>query len=454
LDATTLKPRVIARADHSISRSRISPNALKVLYRLIEGGFDAYLVGGGVRDLLLGREPKDFDVATNARPEQIRELFRNARLIGRRFRLAHIRFGNEIVEVATFRSASAPVEEPEDEGEGEPVRAESARAQSPNGMLLTDNVYGTIEEDALRRDFTVNALYYTPRDFCIYDFVGGMEDLAAGVIRIIGEPEARYREDPVRMLRVLRFAAKLGLAVEERTSAPVASLAHLIEYVPAARLFDELNKLFLAGFGERAWTLLRDSPLVDHLLPETAAVLDAAGDQFLTLAMRDTDQRLAADRSVSSGFMYAALLWPAVRERLLESNGEPSQQEFDRAADGVLASQQTHTLIPRRFVAFIKEVWELQPKLERRPRKLIPRLLEHPRFRAAFDFLALRAAQDVPVELAEWWQRAQVADAAQMHELLDALRNEDLQPTTHVDVRAPGTQSRRRRRRRRRPNVA
>lgn len=452
MDATNLKPRVIARDDHTISRSRISPNALKVLYRLIEGGFDAYLVGGGVRDLLLGREPKDFDVATNARPEQIRELFRNARLIGRRFRLAHIRFGNEIIEVATFRSASAPVEEFDEDGEAQ----DPAREQSPNGMLLTDNVYGTIEEDALRRDFTVNALYYTPKDFCVYDFVGGIEDLSAGVIRIIGDPEARYREDPVRMLRALRFAAKLGLQVEERTSKPVAALAHLLEYVPAARLFEELNKLFLAGFGETAWTVLRDSPLFDHLLPETAAVLDGVGDRFLVLCMRDTDERLATDRSVSAGFMYATLLWPAVRERLLESDTEPSQEDVERAADSVLAGQQPHTSIPRRYITFIKEVWEMQPRLEKRSRRMVPRLLEHPRFRAAYDFLALRAeAEQVPAELAAWWTSAQTADAAQMGELLQALDNDDLQPSSHANVRAStGSNQRRRRRRRRRPNVA
>ncbi|HEB98384.1 MAG TPA: polynucleotide adenylyltransferase PcnB, partial [Thiotrichales bacterium] len=259
-DIDPQQPVIIPRAEHGISRSNISPNALKVLYRLRSAGYRACLVGGGVRDLLLGREPKDFDVATDARPEEVRKLFRNCRLVGRRFRLAHVVFGREVIEVATFRGRHDAAEEGE-------------TATSEEGRILRDNVYGTIEEDAWRRDFTVNALYYDIEDFSVRDYVGGMEDLRAGVLRLIGDPEARYREDPVRMLRAVRFAVKLGFRIEPATEAPIESLAHLLFEIPPARLFEEVLKLFQGGMALETFEMLRHYDLFGKLFPLTEEVL-------------------------------------------------------------------------------------------------------------------------------------------------------------------------------------
>jgi poly(A) polymerase len=286
--STPFPPLIIPRSEHSISRAAISPNALKVLYRLKEAGYQGFLVGGAVRDLLLGITPKDFDVATNALPEEVRRLFRNCRLIGRRFRLAHVHFGNEIIEVATFRAAAAPEREdteeadPDSESDGvEGARAEPIepaatydsehRAFDRTGRILRDNIYGTIEEDVWRRDFAANGLYYSIEDFSIWDFVDGVRDVQARRLKLIGDPETRYREDPVRMLRAVRFAAKLDFSIEPETEAPLAKLAYLLDGVPPARLFDECLKLFLSGFGLKAYRLLQKYGLFAHLFPLSAA---------------------------------------------------------------------------------------------------------------------------------------------------------------------------------------
>jgi len=395
---------VVPRESHCISRKHISPNALRVLYKLREAGFVGYLVGGAVRDLLIGGAPKDFDVATNATPEQVRALFRNCRLIGRRFRLAHVVFGREIIEVATFRAAI-------DDGSGD-------RETEDGGRLVRDNVYGSIEEDAVRRDFTANALFYAIEDFSVRDFVGGYADVERRVLRLIGEPEARYREDPVRMLRAVRLAAKLGFTIEPATAEPIPQLADLLKEASSARLFDELLKLFLAGHGEAGFAGLERFGLLEVLMPDSARALrnDASGlcRELVVRALRSTDQRVREDKPVTPTFLFAALLWPAYADalqRMLADQFELAVAE-QRAADRVLLKQIERIAIPRRFGTPMQEIWWLQSRFATRQRKRVMRFLAHPRFRAAYDFLELRA-QVVPGladELA-FWRDAQGLDA-------------------------------------------
>jgi poly(A) polymerase len=336
--STPFPPLVIPRSEHSISRAAISPNALKVLYRLKDAGYQAFLVGGAVRDLLLGITPKDFDVATNALPEEVRHLFRNCRLIGRRFRLAHVHFGQEIIEVATFRAAAAPEREDVDEldpdaepaaepaaaGGGEPGGGNDSehRAFDQSGRILRDNIYGTIEEDVWRRDFAANGLYYNIDDFSIWDFVDGVSDVRARRLKLIGDPETRYREDPVRMLRAVRFAAKLDFSIEPVTEAPINKLAYLLDGVPPARLFDECLKLFLSGFGAKSYRLLRRYGLFEHLFPLSAAAFVlppyAYAEEMLERGLINTDERIAAEKPVTPTFLFAVLLWSAVLRELNE----------------------------------------------------------------------------------------------------------------------------------------
>lgn len=398
-------PVVIPRDQHSISRSAISPNAVKVLYRLHNAGFRACLVGGGVRDLLLGLEPKDFDVSTDAHPQDIRRVFRNCRLIGRRFRLAHVHFGNEIIEVATFRAQH----DPNDADETGPAVEHDER-----GRIVSDNVFGTIEDDAWRRDFTINALYYDIADFSVLDYVGGMADLEAGLLRLIGDPEQRYQEDPVRMMRAVRFAAKLGFRLHPDTEAPIHRLGHLLQQVPSARLFDELLKLFLSGQAVQTFELLRLYGLFRFLLPPTDRCLNRADQAvpraLLIRAFNNTDQRIAEGRPVTPAFLYAALLWGPLceRHRQLVDEGLDEGEALNQAADEVIEQQSRHTALPRRYSGPMREIWSLQNRFERRSGKRALAFLEHPRFRAAYDFLLLRAEAGEPVqELAEWWTRVQ-----------------------------------------------
>ncbi|WP_147651349.1 polynucleotide adenylyltransferase PcnB [Vulcaniibacterium gelatinicum] len=386
--------QVIPREAHPISRRDISPNALRVLYRLRDAGFGAYLVGGAVRDLLLGGHPKDFDVATDATPEQVRGLFRNCRLIGRRFRLAHVVFGREIVEVATFRASS-------DDGSGE-------REMHEGGRLLRDNVYGTIEEDAVRRDFTANALYYAIEDFSVRDYVGGFADIQARVLRLIGDPERRYREDPVRMLRAVRLAAKLGFTIDPPTAEPIPQLAPLLREVSSARLFDESLKLFLSGHAVASFEGLERHGLLPALLPETAAAMRAnrsgALRRMVLAGLRDTDARVAADEPVSPGFLFALLLWPAYCRALmqLQAQGMHTAEAQRRAADRVTVHLLETIALPRRFSLPMQEIWLLQSRFSQRKR--VGRFLAHPRFRAAYDFLVLRqAASDEHAEDVAFW---------------------------------------------------
>lgn len=399
-----VEPTIIPRDAHCISRSQISDNALKVLYRLRKAGYQAYMVGGGVRDLSLGREPKDFDVATDARPEEVRRLFRNCRLIGRRFRLAHVHFGPEIIEVATFRALHPPADD--EDADGERV--------IENGRIVRDNVYGSLAEDALRRDFTVNALYYNIVDFSVVDHAGGMADLEAGLIRLIGDPWERYQEDPVRLLRAVRFALKLGFRIHPATAAPMREMAGALADMPPARLFDEALKLFMSGMALEAFEMLRHYQLFEPLMPLTAEALQEEGSEdwipFLAAALRNTDERVGAGKPVTPAFLFAALLWPAVRRReaeLIEA-GEASVPALQRAGAEVQALQQSRIALPKRFSIPMREIWTLQPRLKRRGGKRAQRLLGHPRFRAAYDFLELRAAAgDASPELAQWWRAFQ-----------------------------------------------
>ena len=393
---------VTARAEHCISRRNISNGALRVLYRLNEAGYQAFLVGGAVRDLLLGGHPKDFDIATNATPEEVRGLFRNCRLIGRRFRLAHVVFGREIVEVATFRGTTH-------DGTGD--------RHLVDGRLVRDNVYGTIEEDALRRDFTVNALYYDIADFSVRDYIGGLEDLERKCLRLIGDPEERYREDPVRMLRAARLAAKLDFQIAPETAAPFRTLGSLLAEAPPARLFDESLKLFLSGYGLASFHALQTHRLLEHVFPATARSLAGPhADRFRVLLERtfaSTDERVRADKPVTPAFLFAAMLWEPVRGMAedLVANGSDPVAAWAQASARVMNEQAQRVAIPRRFSGSIEEIWILQPRFEQRVKKRVFRLLTHPRFRAAYDFLLLRSSESPALtELAEWWTHAQQVD--------------------------------------------
>ena len=431
--------RIIARDAHSISRKNISPNALRVLYRLRDAGYSGYLVGGAVRDLLVGGHPKDFDIATSATPEEVRHLFRNSRLIGRRFRLAHVVFGREIIEVATFRANV-------DDGSGD-------RELHEGGRLVRDNVFGTIEDDAVRRDFTANALYYAIDDFSVLDYTGGFDDVRNGLLRLIGDPEQRYREDPVRMLRAIRLAAKLNFTIEPSTAEPIERLAGLLAESAPARLFEECLKLFLSGHAVQSFLGLEQHGLLRVLLPETAAALasnrSGALRRMLLEGLRGTDVRVANDEPVSPAFLFALLLWPAYCRTLmgLQAQGMHAAEAQRRAADRVTLHQLSMIALPRRFSLPMQEIWLLQSRLSQRQPKRVARLLAHPRFRASFDFLVLRQfASNEHAEEVAFWQDAQM-HAPDGHE-----------PITDADIvdaddegvaQEPGAPKKRRRRRRR-----
>ncbi len=504
--------RVIPRDGHPISRSKISPDALRVLYRLKEAGYQAFLVGGCVRDLMLGLQPKDFDVATNALPEEVRRLFRNCRLVGRRFRLAHVFFGRETIEVATFRASTAPDEAEDpivdeevldddavdegadlddaeddgfDDGEGDddgdvggdvdgnvddgdpaevpvsgdvdgnvsddrarlsqgdrgrgPSRARGAsRDEQPNdpdtervvnehGRILRDNVYGTIDEDVWRRDFTANALYYNIADFSVWDYVGGFEDVLARRLKMIGDPETRFREDPVRMLRAARFEAKLGFTLEPATAAPIDKLRDLLAGVPAARLFDETLKLFLTGHGSSSLRVLRERGLLEVLLPNVGAFLrrhpGSPVETMLVRGLENTDERVRADRPVTPTFLFSILLYGPIGMAIETA---PRERWNDTgtildAVDTAVRAIQARVSLPRRFSLGVRDMFAMQPRLEQPRGRRALRLLENPRFRAAFDLLVLRAECGLASrELVEWWTSLQQASPQQRSELADA----------------------------------
>ena len=416
-------PIRMPKGKHGLARESISPAALRVCEGLAERGYAAHVVGGAVRDLLLGIKPKDFDIATDARPEQVKPLFRRALLIGRRFRLVHVMIGGETVEVSTFRAA--------DTGNAE---------KTEHGRVLRDNVFGTIEEDALRRDFTVNALYYDPAAEDVIDYHGGLADLRKRRLRMIGDPEARFREDPVRMLRAVRLGAKLGLTLDAATRAPIKRLAPLLEHVPPPRLFEEMLKLLLSGHASACLRQLREEGLSKGLLPLLDVILEQPlGERFVTLALAQTDDRIQTGRPVSPAFRFAALLWHEVLSawRARELRGERSMQALESAMDEVLEVQCAKLAITRRLTSTMREVWGMQPRFEQRSGQRPLYLVESPRFRMAYDFLALRAASgEVPADLETWWRAFQTVDPD--------TRRAMLQPDT-------GPKKRHRRRRRKVP---
>jgi poly(A) polymerase len=394
--------QVIARPDHNISRANIASSALKVLYRLKDGGFQAYLVGGSVRDLLLDGHPKDFDVATDATPEEVHSLFRNSRIIGRRFRLVHVRFGRELIEVATFRAPASAA------GDDHSVAKDS-------GRVLRDNVWGTFEDDVFRRDFTCNALYYDIRDFSIRDYVGGMQDIKNRQLRLLGEPEQRYREDPVRMLRAARFAAKLNFEIEAATAAPIAELASLLDNIPSARLFDEFGKMFQSGNALTTWKKLEELALLEHLFPWTAEWLATAPDErrrkFIETALANTDERVRLEKPITPMFLFAVLLWGPVRARAdyLIVNEQMSEVQALVAAGAELsAAQNARIAVPKRFTYPMREMMQMQPRFLKRQGKRAEALLGNRRFRAAYDLLLLRVELgEVDPEVAQWWTDVQ-----------------------------------------------
>jgi poly(A) polymerase len=397
--ASPSSPLVVTRDQHHVSRKQLSPNALKVLYRLKDAGYDAYLVGGCIRDILLGHEPKDFDVVTNATPEQIKKQFRNCRLIGRRFRLAHIMFGREVIEVATMRGHHK-VEQDE----------QNISQSSDQGQLLRDNVYGTIDEDAERRDFSINALYYSIKDFSIHDFAGGIEAIENKRIELIGDPETRYREDPVRMLRAVRFATKLDMTIAPATAKPMLKLASLLGNIPPARLFEEMLKLFLNGKAEANFSMLRHYGLLSHLFPAVEALLKKQPDgieyQLMNQVLINTDKRINAGKKVTPAYLIAAFLWYPLQAKIkqLISQGETSFDAFNIAANQVLSDNSQAIAAPKRFTIGAREIWQLQYRFDKRGGQRAYRLTQQPRFRAAKDFLCLRSQFEPElVELATWW---------------------------------------------------
>ncbi len=405
-------PRILPLDKHGIRREQIHACALKVTDTLAREGYAAFVVGGAVRDLLLGRTPKDFDIATNATPDQIRHLFRRSRVIGRRFQIVHVYCGPDLIEVTTFRAATPPAEDEDEDG----------RVTAADGMLLRDNVFGSQEEDAARRDFTVNALYYDPDKQEVWDWHGGVADAQKKVLRMIGDPATRFREDPVRMLRAARFAAKLDFHIDPDTRAPIAELAAMLARIPTSRLFDEMMKLLLSGHAERGVKQLRAEGLHHGVLPMLDAILDdPARQKFLHAALHDTDLRIRQGHSASPAFMLACLLWFDMQRELerKRSQGLPEQTALYEAMDTALERQRRALAFPRRFDGMIKEIWSLQSRFEQRTGARPFRLLSHPRLSAGYDFLLIRAESgDADQELADWWDRFQDADEAERADML------------------------------------
>jgi poly(A) polymerase len=447
------EPRIIPKEQHGVGREAISHGSRKVCETLQSRGYEAYVVGGAVRDLLLGLKPKDFDVATDANPEDVHRLFRRSRLIGRRFKLVHVLFGEETVEVSTFRARTAA--ETEKHGrdrshERDHVVDQQGRSRSherdhvvdQHGRVVRDNIYGTREDDAIRRDFTVNALYYDPSDETILDYHNGLRDLQRKSVRVIGDARARYREDPVRMLRAARFAAKLGFTIDERTRKPIREMAHLLENVPPSRVYEEMHRLLLSGHAATSLRQLRSEGLHHGLLPLLDVIFEQPmGERFVQLALEQTDGRVRSGKSVSPAFLFSALLWHEVLAawKKAQDRGLKPIPALFQAMDAVLDLQTDKLAIPRRFTTVMKEIWALQPRFEQRSGRRPFALLGHERFRAGFDFVVLRCASgEAPEELSQWWQKFQHAGEDERQAML----------------LAPQPDERRRRRRRRRRKAA
>ncbi|GAA5159086.1 polynucleotide adenylyltransferase PcnB [Viridibacterium curvum] len=386
----TAEPAQIPVALHGIRRDDLSPAARRVCAGLQEAGFKAYVVGGAVRDLIAGIPPKDYDVATDATPEQVRAQFRRSRIIGRRFKIVHVMVGNETIEVSTFRALH-----------------DEDTVTDEHGRVLNDNVYGTQEEDATRRDFTVNALYYDPATEVVVDYHHGVADLKQKTLRMIGDPVQRYREDPVRMLRAVRLAAKLGLIIDPAARKPIREMSSLLENVPPARLFDEMLKLLTSGYAVVCLKRLHEEGLHKGLLPLLDVILDQPmGEKFVWLSLENTDQRVRDGKPISPGFLFATLLWHEVLANwnARRDAGEHTTPALFAAMTEVLDQQAEKLAITRRISADITEIWALQPRFEKRAGKMPYRLLEQPRYRAGYDFLRLRAESgEIEMALPDWW---------------------------------------------------
>lgn len=405
------QPIIIPRSEHRISRDNIDDNALKVLYRLHKAGYRALLVGGGVRDLLLNHVPKDFDIATDAHPEQVKRLFGNCHLIGRRFRLAHVYFGRETIEVATFRAGHDDTDDD--------------HQQADSGRILRDNVYGGIEEDAWRRDFTINALYYDIADFSVVDYVDAMKDMEHRTIRMIGDPVTRYREDPVRMIRALRFAAKLDFSIHPDSEQPIYELGYLLRDIPPARLYDEVLKLFHSGKAADTLDLLIKYGLLEHLFPQTHEALQKSEDgimmELLKLSMASTDKRVNDDKPITPAFLFAAMLWQPVQNlrQKYADDDVPSAIAMQNAISTVLSQQVRAISIPKRFSMVVRDIWLLQHRFKFRQGRHARTLLQHHKFRAAYDFMCLRnKAGELNDDSCEWWTHIQTLSPAEQDELL------------------------------------
>ncbi len=399
------EPAVIPVSTHGITRDRISSGSRRVCETLQQHGHKAYVVGGAVRDLLIGAEPKDFDFATDATPEEVRRYFRRARIIGRRFQIVHVMIGQETLEVTTFRGL-----------------LDEKTKTDEHGRVLHDNVFGSHAEDAARRDFTANALYYDPASEAVIDYHHGVGDLKQKTLRMIGEPRTRYREDPVRMLRAVRLAAKLGLIIDPAARTPIREMASLLENVPPARLFDEMLKLLTSWHSVKCIMQLRDEGLHHGLLPMLDVILEQPmGEKFVMLALENTDQRVRQGKGISPGFLFATLLWHEVlvHWEKLKAKGEPKIPALYQAMDTVIDVQGEKLAITRRIAGDIKDIWALQPRFEQRAGKRPYALLEQPRFRAGYDFLLLRAESgEIDAEMAEWWTHFQKAEGHERAEML------------------------------------
>ena len=387
----TSSAKIFSANKHKIDKSLISQAASKTCEGLQKAGFEAFIVGGAVRDLLLNVKPKDFDIATNATPEEVYKIFRRSRIIGRRFRLVHVLWGNETIEVSTFRGHH------QSEGDGQ---------TSDSGRIIRDNIFGSLEDDAVRRDFTANALYYNPASEEVLDFHNGVADIKANLLRMIGDPTTRYQEDPVRMLRAVRLSAKLGLKIEKSTQEPIQKLADLLQDVPPSRLFDEMLKLFLSGHAVESINALREQHLHHGLLPLLDVVLEQPlGERFVMLALKNTDDRILAGKSSNPSFLFATLLWHEVLKSWeIYKNSHPPIPALHMAMNEIIDAQAKKLAIHNRFTATMKEIWGMQPRFEQRAGKRPFGILEHPRYRAAYDFLLLRCESgEIDAELGEWW---------------------------------------------------
>ena len=427
-EADPTRPMVFGSQEHGINPALVSNNAVRVTQTLQDAGFKAFLVGGAVRDLLLGIKPKDFDIATNATPEEVKHLFRRAFIIGRRFQIVHVMFGQDLLEVTTFRGAAV-----------------EAAPKDEHGRVLRDNTFGEQHEDALRRDFTINAMYYDPATQMVLDYHGGMADIRSRTLRMIGVPEERYREDPVRMLRVVRFAAKLGFEIDPSAQAPIPVMAPLINNVPAARVFDEMLKLLMSGQAMACLERLRSEGLHHGLLPLLDVVMEQPlGERFVRLALDNTDLRIRQGKPISPGFLFASLLWHQVLEkwRAYQAAGEPPIPALHQAADDVLNGQTEQLALQRRIATDMRDIWAMQPRFERRSGKSPHKLLEHPRLRAGYDFMLLRCESgELDAELGTWWTAFMEADGPGREELLAR------KPRMESDTAAAAPKKRARRRR-------